>query len=150
MAKKPRLIVGMENFHSTELDCSCGCGKKTHPKLGLLLQAFIYILEAIYGTSVKCIVHSGARCKAKHSSISDDETSFHMGLTRLDEGPGAAVDCHFEMLIAGKGLPKWVVIPKNEVAKHAITSKLFGGVGWKIYPKIWRMVHLDMGNVRIW
>ena len=149
--KKPRLKAETENFHETELDCKCGCGKKTHPKMALLLQAFVYILEAIFKTSVRCIVHSGARCYKHHKKYSKDETSFHLGVNRLDEGPGAAIDCHFEMLrINDGGSIGWTVIDKNVIAELAIDSKLFGGVGWKSYPKDWVMVHFDLGPVRTW
>ena len=144
--------VELENFHSTELDCNCGCGKKTSQKLALRLQAFIYQLEAHFKTSIKCIVHSGARCKKNHASLkTENDTSYHMGLTRYDEGPGAAVDCHFEMLVPSKkGLPKWVVINKNTIAELAIKSNLFGGIGWKSYPKNWVMIHFDLGGCRTW
>jgi hypothetical protein len=150
MATKPKMTVETENFHSTELNCSCGCAKSTHPKMALVLQAFVYVLERVFGTPIRCIIHSGARCKAKHASISEDETSYHLGVTRLDEGPGAAVDCHFEMYTLSEGEQEWIYIDKNIIADLAKASNLFGGVGWKIYPKECKMIHLDIGNKREW
>ena len=37
---------------------------------------------------------------------------------------------------------------KDTVAQMAIDSRLFGGVGWKIYGPAKRFVHLDIGPVR--
>lgn len=145
-----KLTVELENFHPTELNCSCGCGKTTSDKFAIILQAFVYYLEAYYGSEIRIIITSGARCKRKHTAVSGDpeDTSYHMGATRLDEGPGVAVDCYFKVLEIVDGRAVWSVIPKANVATLARRFGLFKGIGYRSYPASWRMVHLDIGGGR--
>jgi len=146
---QPRATVSLKNFHSTEADCKCGCGKRTAPELMLRLQAFIFILERIYGSPVRCIISGPARCARWNAEVygGKDTPSYHMGMSRgkaKGKEDGAAVDVVVELHLQNA----WARISKSELAKLAIESKLFGGVGWKIYGPAQSFVHLDLGPVR--
>jgi uncharacterized protein YcbK (DUF882 family) len=144
-----RRIVPLHNFHALEGNCKCGCGMEVDPQLMLKLQAFIYILERTLNTEIQCIITSGARC-IKHNTKTYNgikTSSFHCGIKRGDtpEMYGAAVDCVFK----AKQGDEFVVLPKDAIAEYAITSGLFGGVGWKKYhPTLAQFIHLDLGFVR--
>lgn len=145
---KERAMVPLKNFHSEEANCSCGCGKHTSPDLMVRIQAFIFYLEAIYGCTVRCIITGGARCP-KHNAViygGKKVPSYHMGAHRgeVKDEPGEALDVVMEICPRGD----WARIGKDQLAEHAINSKLFGGVGWKIYGPASRFVHLDLGPVR--
>lgn len=145
---KPRLMVPLKNFHSEEADCSCGCGKITAPELMIRLQAFVFYLERIYSCTVRCHITGGARCVKRNTDEYGGKAtpSYHMGRSRgkVKDEPGEAVDAVFEICPHGD----WARISKDQLAEHAIESKLFGGVGWKIYGPATRFVHLDLGPVR--
>lgn len=146
----PRLLVNLPNFHATELDCSCGCGKKTDAGLAIAAQAFIGILSRSRKRAVRVIVTGGARCEANHRRIYQTEVpaaqrigpndptppSYHLGADRRDVPgqPGAAIDCKFEEKFGDT----WSRIPNPIVVRLAKLSGLFGGIG--NYP--WG-VHLD-------
>ena len=145
---KPRFMVQLRNFSEFEADCSCGCGFSPDPELMLRLQSFIYYLERIYGCSVRCIISGGARC-ARHNKVVYGglaQPSYHCGPNRGSKKDeyGWAVDAIFQ--IAPRG--DWARIDKHAAAQHAIESKLFGGVGWKVYGPSSQFVHLDLGPVR--
>lgn len=151
-----RMIVPLRNFNHREPVCKCGeCGKGTDPELMVRVQAFIYILEAIYDAGVRCFITGPARCIPHHINVyramgvNDFRESYHMGENRgrnrpTDDPEGKAVDCVFEFYRNST----WNTIDKAIIAKHAIDSKLFGGVGWKIYGPNSRFTHLDLGPVR--
>jgi hypothetical protein len=142
------MTVPLKNFHAAEASCTCGCGKTTSPELMLKLQAFIYILERIYGGRVRCNITGPARCTAKQEEVYNkpDVPSYHLGIKRkhFKGEPGAAVDviCDYETKTGRR------TIPKAELAKHAIESRLFGGVVHKLYGSEARFLHLDLGPVR--
>jgi uncharacterized protein YcbK (DUF882 family) len=58
---------------------------------------------------------------------------------------GAAVDIVVEVFMERE----WARVSKQHLAELAIESKLFGGVGWKIYGPTSSFVHLDLGPVRV-
>lgn len=143
-----RKLIPVENFHPDEFKCRDGCGKDTHPVLILCVQAFIYILTVKRGRLIRCIVSGPARCDARNivTYKGRNPDTYHKGLLKIDEGLdsfGAAVDCVFQ-----EWLGRWVTIPKAEVAREAIVSLLFGGVGWQKYPEAYTFVHFDLGPVR--
>lgn len=146
---QPHATVPLKNFHTTEADCKCGCGKRTAPELMLRLQAFIFIVERIYDTTARCIISGPARCSKRNAEVygGKDVPSYHRGISRgkaKGKEDGAAVDVIIEVYLQNA----WARISKSEVAKLAIESKLFGGVGWKIYGPAQSFVHLDLGPVR--
>ena len=141
--------VELRNFHAAEADCTCRCGKGTEPELMIRLQAFIYILERIYCGRVRCNITGPARCDRKQEEVYDGKPgvpSYHLGRkrTHIKGEPGAAVDVIFDY----ESRTGRVTIPKATLAQHAIESKLFGGVIWKVYAPEERFVHLDLGPVR--
>lgn len=143
-----KTMVPLRNFIDSEHDCRCGCGFKTDPELLLKLQAFIYILERIYGCSVRCFISGPARC-VKHNTAEYKgkfTESYHCGINRGRKPSeyGAALDIIAEICPRGD----WARISKDALAKHAIESKLFGGVGWKIYGPAMPFVHVDLGPAR--
>lgn len=142
------LMVHLKNFHETEADCRCGCGKKTNPELMLRLQAFLLILEREFNTSTRCVISGPARCDRRNAEVygGKEVESYHRGLHRgkVKGEEGAAVDVVVEVFIQNT----WVRISKARLAELAIESKLFGGVGWKIYGPTQSFVHLDLGPVR--
>jgi hypothetical protein len=145
----PRATVPLRNFHTTEADCKCGCGKRTAPELMLRLQAFLYILERIYDVPLRCHITGPARCNKRNAELygGKDVPSYHRGMSRgnaKNKEDGAAVDVIVELQLQ----KAWARISKSELAKLAIESKLFGGVGWKIYGPAQSFIHLDLGPVR--
>lgn len=146
--KPDRQIVPLRNFSPDEFICTCGhCGKSTDPELMVRLQAFIYILERHYNAPVRCHVTGPARCESKNLQIYGKfKESYHMGKHRglQPDTHGAAVDCIFQVFT----LDSWADITKHTAARLAVESKLFGGVGWKIYGPESKFVHLDLGAVR--
>ena len=118
------------------------------------LQAFIYIIEREFKAPVRCWVDGPARCIPQNINVYKDlgvtgyRESYHVGMSRGRGGKedqyGAAVDVRIE-IFTGKA---WVRIAKERIAKLAIESKLFGGVGWKISGPASVFTHLDLGPVR--
>jgi len=145
---KPRAIVQLRNFSEFEADCECGCGFPTSSELLIRLQAFIYYLERVYSCSVRCVISGPARCRKHNKEVYGGKVvpSYHSGYSKglKTDSEGAALDCVFEICPRGD----WARIGKDQLAKHAIDSKLFGGVGWKIYGPEKQFVHLDLGPVR--
>lgn len=144
-----RKMVPVENFGADEFKCRCGCGKDVHPILVVCVQALIYQISFIRGRAIRCIVSGPVRCDSRNTAIykGRNPASYHKGINGINEGtdePGAASDCVFRELIAGR----WETIPKAVVAQYAIESGMFGGVGWQIYPANFTFVHLDIGPVR--
>ena len=141
--------VPLKNFHRTEADCRCGCGKKTAPELLLRLQAFLFIVEREYGVPVRCIISGSARCDKRNAEVygGKDVPSYHRGMSRgkARGEVGAAVDVVVEVFLERE----WARVSKQHLAELAIESKLFGGVGWKIYGPTSSFVHLDLGPVRV-
>lgn len=146
-----RLHVPLRNFHETEANCQCGCGKPTDPELMVRVQAFIYYLERTLQQPVRCLITGPARCDAQNRRVyeGNNPDTYHKGIERIDQGsafPGAAVDVVMQVLPPGSGV--WKSIPKEDVAGYAQESKLFGGVGWRVYGGLFNFVHLDLGPVR--
>jgi len=145
-----RVSVPLRNFRQGEGDCKCGCGKKLAPELLLRLQAFIYFLEAELGLPTRCNINSGARCIPHNTATYKGipTPSFHVGKSRgLSEIAyefGAAADIHVEVCLHDK----WITVDKSKLAAFAIATRLFGGVGWKIYGDSQNFVHVDLGAVR--
>lgn len=146
---KERLTVTLKNFSTHEADCQCGCGKITSPELMLRLQAFLYILERIYVCPLRCLITGGARCNAHQKDIYGGKKveSYHCGIHRgrQVDPEGLAVDVVVEINPIGDG---WARVSKHTLAKLAVESKLFGGVGWQVYGPATQFVHLDLGPVR--
>lgn len=143
-----RFTVQLKNFSEFEADCSCGCGLGPDPELMLRLQAFLLIIERIYNCQVRCHITGPVRC-IKHNTAEyggKETPSYHCGLSKgkKKDPYGAAVDVRIELFLRGE----WVALTKDTVAQMAIDSRLFGGVGWKIYGPAKRFVHLDIGPVR--
>jgi hypothetical protein len=145
---KEPLMVRLKNFHAAEADCQCGCGKHTTPELMLRLQALILILEDFYSCPVRCHVTGGARCNKHQLEVYSGKKveSYHCGPRRGKQvdPEGWAVDVVVEINPRGD----WARISKDRLAQHAIESRLFGGVGWKIYGPATQFVHLDLGPAR--
>lgn len=142
-----RAVVRLENFDPSEFLCRCGCGKDVSETLKIKVQAFIYKLIATYHTPIRCVISGPARCQAHNARAGGAARSLHQGHGGIDLGaefPGAAADCVFMML----GRAGWFIIPKADIARHAIESKLFGGVGHKVYNPKFTFVHLDEGLPR--
>jgi len=148
MMRPNRQIVPLRNFSPEEFICTCGrCGKSTDPELMVKVQAFIYILERQFNAPIRCFVTGPARCESKNLELYGKfSPSYHMGINRglTHDTHGAAVDCVFQVFIRDA----WADVSKHAAAQHAIESKLFGGVGWKIYGSESKFVHLDLGPVR--
>jgi uncharacterized protein YcbK (DUF882 family) len=74
--------------------------------------------------------------------------SYHRGMSRgkgkVRNELGVAVDVVIEVFLERE----WARVGKTRLAELAIESKLFGGVGWKIYGPNHSFVHLDLGPVR--
>lgn len=143
-----RALVRLRNFSEFEADCKCGCGLPTSPELLLRIQAFIYILERHYDCPVRCIITGGARC-IKHNTAEYKGVptpSYHCGISKgaKKDWEGAAVDMVMEI----QPRKDWARITKAELAKQAIDSKLFGGIGWKKYGSDCRFLHVDLGSER--
>ena len=150
-----RQIVPLRNFNPDEFLCKCGrCNKSTDPELMVRLQAFIYIVEREFKAPVRCWIDGPARCIPhninvyKRLGVTEYRESYHVGMSRgrggIEDQCGAAVDVRIE-IHTGKD---WVRIAKERIAELAIESKLFGGVGWKIYGPASVFTHLDLGPVR--
>lgn len=144
-----RQIVPLRNFNPNEFICNCGkCNKSIDPELMVRLQAFIYVLEREFDCPVKCIISGPARCEDQNRLVYGGrfQPSYHMGMSRGSkvDTHGAAVDVTMSAYIRDS----WTQIAKDRVAKLAIESKLFGGVGWKIYGPESKFVHFDLGPVR--
>ena len=119
----------LKNFtNPEETKCKCGCGLQVKDKIMILLQAFIYILEFVYGGTITCVVNSGARCPKHNAAEGGALDSQHPHL--------CAVDCKFFL---GKKQ-----LNNSEIATHAVNSRLFTGVGWKRYiTQGLNLIHLD-------
>jgi uncharacterized protein YcbK (DUF882 family) len=143
-----RKMVPLKNFHETEDFCRDGCGKQTHPELMLRLQAFLFIIERIYNAPVRCHLTGPARCDKRNAEVygGKEVESYHRGMSRgkIKGEPGAAVDVIVEVYLQNS----WARISKAKLAELAIESKLFGGVGWRIYGPAASFLHLDLGPVR--
>lgn len=131
--------IEMPNYSQGEGMCPDGCGEGLTDDLILRQQALVMILSRAYGSPVRHIMSSGARClkhnrtlvDAKGKRISSD-TSRHIG--------GGASDGVFEYFHGGK----WHRIDNADVAAAAVKSGLFGGVGYRDYArKGIDLVHLD-------
>lgn len=144
-----RMVVDLPNFHEIEANCTCGCGKRTDPNLMIRLQAFIFYLEAVYKSRVRCNITGPARCVKRQAEVYgvEGKESYHLGMSRKGKPGelGAALDiiCDYTDKHGSR-----VTIPKAELAKHAIASKLFGGVIHKIYGDESRFLHVDLGPIR--
>lgn len=144
-----RQIVPLRNFNPDEFICKCGrCGKSTDPELMVRLQAFIYFLEREFQGDARCIITGPARCEEHNRTIYGGrlQPSYHMGMNRgnTPDTHGAAVDVVVDVYLRDS----WTRIAKTRLAELAVESKLFGGVGWKIYGPQSQFVHLDLGPVR--
>lgn len=165
--RKERRVAELDNFNEHEGECSCGCGKRVAGTLMLRLQSFVNILEAEEGSRVGCIITSGARCDKtqraayeiiwKRQGLTNLEIecmatpeSYHLGSRRIDTGvkdDAYAVDVKFFVIRENSK----VYLRRAYVAKKAIDSKLFGGVGYKSYEGDGSpFIHLDLGPVRSW
>jgi hypothetical protein len=111
-------------------------------------QALLLSLEDFYGCPVRCLITGGARCNKHQLEVYSGKKveSYHCGPRRGKQvdPEGWAVDVVVEINPRGD----WVRISKDRLAQHAIESKLFGGVGWKIYGPATQFVHLDLGPQR--
>lgn len=123
-------IVSLENYSQKEGNCTCGCGMVVEGSFMVRLQAFMYMLEAIYQEPVRHRMTSGSRCKAKNDAT-PGSAMFSQHLN------GLAADGHFDRFSNGK----WIEIPVGNVAKHAAGSRLFTGIGYEKYGR--KFIHLD-------
>lgn len=125
-------LVELKNVLDNEGYCSCGCGKGCTPELLVTLQAFVYVLERKYGLKTR-VFWSGARCQKKNDATKG-AAQYSLHLT------GEAADCRFEQYDGAR----WEKIPSVQVAALAISSGLWGGVGYKKYLPKPGHVHLDV------
>lgn len=142
MDTKARRTIETENFSEREGECKCGCGMQLGDKIVLLLQAFVHVVERNVDAEVECIINSGARCPKHNKAEGGATDSRHLH--------GDAVDVIFRRRNGGVT----VQIPNTVIAKLAISSGLFGGVGSIQYQRESRnLVHLDArpgDNVTVW
>lgn len=127
-------MVDLPNYRDDEGICACGCGKISGDEIMAAGQALCRILSRRYnGAGIRHLITSGARCKAKNeATIGSAQYSYHL--------VGAALDGTFWWReIPGRSA--WAMIPCDEVARIAVASGLFGGVGWRKYNGAF--VHLD-------
>lgn len=132
----------LKNYGIDEGKCACGCGQSLQDDTVLALQAFISVLERVYGASVRHLITSGARC-ARHNAATPGASpdSQHVG--------GGAADGYFEYLHRAV----WKRIEPSDVASLAVKSGLFGGVGYLRYAREGsHIVHLDTrpGPTKTW
>lgn len=127
-----RKAVVFDNYAEGEGDCKCGCKKAVGHKILILLQAFIYFLMRIYGTKIKHITSSGARCEKHNADEKGSKDSEHV--------KGNAFDGIF-LKYNGQ---TWEQIPNKEIFEHAQKCGLFTGIGLHKYVKEKKnLVHLD-------
>lgn len=126
-----------ENYAEGEGDCKCKCGKAVVTKILILLQAFIYMLSRIYGTKIKHITSSGARCEKHNAAEKGASNSQHLH--------GDAMDGIF-LKYNGQ---TWEQIPNKEIFEHAQKCGLFTGIGYHKYVKAKKnCVHLDCRDTK--
>lgn len=123
-----RRVVTFINYSDTETLCKCGCGAQTKDLLMTNLQAFLFILQNVYG-QVRHRISSGARCSKHNLKVGGSPSSQHL--------LGLAVDGNFDRRVSGK----WQRIPTADIAALALASRLFTGIGWKMYDG--KFIHLD-------
>lgn len=134
MIARRRRAVDLPNYRDDEGICSCGCGKASGDEIMMACQALCRILSRRYnGAGIQHRITGGARCKRKNeATIGSAQYSYHL--------IGAALDGTFWWRDIPSG-PAWAMIPCDEVAKVAVASGLFGGVGHRKYKEAF--VHLD-------
>jgi len=133
--------IAMKNYSIGEGACKCGCGAQLEDSIVLASQAFISVLERIYGVPVRHVISSGARCKKHNAAVGGSDESQH--INRI------AIDGIFQAYIEGK----WRQIENADIGAHARKSGLFGGIGYVEYRRKGKnLVHLDTrpGQPVIW
>ena len=130
------------NYSEKEGNCKCGCGAELSPRLLIANQAFIFILERKFKAKVRHIITSGSRCPEHNEKEGGSPTSQHID--------NLATDGIFQENSSGP----WKQISNDLVARIAIKSGLFGGVGWQLYKdQNKNLIHLDIrpgDRVKVW
>ena len=125
--------ITLKNYSVGEGACKCGCGAQLEDSIVFATQAFISVLERIYGVPVRHILTSGARCPKHNADEKGEPDSQH--INRI------AVDGIFQAVIEGK----WRQIDNADIGAHARKSGLFGGIGYVEYRRKGKnLVHLDV------
>lgn len=127
-------VVILPNFRNpNETKCKCGCGLEVEPAILILVQAFIFFLVRKFKCRISFEVHSGARCPKHNKDEGGEDNSQHVKLCALD-------GCFFMVSEDGKRTQ----ISNATIAKLAIESYLFTGIGYQSYVKQGKnLVHLD-------
>ena len=125
-------LIALPNIVDGEGFCSCGCGMDCTQELLITLQAFVFAIERERGKKVRVLWH-GARCKSKNNAT-PGAAMFSEHMT------GNAADCVFEEMDGSR----WRKIDSQAIAAIAITSGLWGGIGWRKYHPTPGHIHLDI------
>jgi len=148
-----RRQVDLPNFSNSEGACPCGCHELPGDEVMICAQALVFALSRKLGKRVQCRLSCGARCHKHDADVQAIEAAAGRETSTDSQHPKlAAVDCTFW---AQDECGAWHQIDNTTVALLAISSGLFGGVGYLRYLKNRvNLVHLDVrhagGTVATW